>query len=82
MFRVRGRDAEELMRAIRAKCLDCSGGSKSMVKGCRVPECPLWNYRTAEAQARRQRVKGQLFLTIGGMRNEPDSDDRESGCGS
>jgi len=33
------------MRALRAKCLDCSGGSPMEVKYCVIPECPLWAYR-------------------------------------
>jgi len=33
------------MRALRAKCLDCSGGSAMEVKYCVISECPLWVYR-------------------------------------
>ena len=36
-------------RAIRAKCLDCSGGMKSEVRGCRMTWCPLWEFRCLEA---------------------------------
>ena len=32
-------------RAIRAKCLDCSGGSSYEVRLCVIPECPLYIYR-------------------------------------
>jgi hypothetical protein len=32
-------------RAIRAKCLDCSGGSQSEVRKCVAVECPLWPFR-------------------------------------
>jgi hypothetical protein len=34
------------MRAIRAKCLDCSGGSKKEVELCQVKDCPLWCFRS------------------------------------
>lgn len=32
-------------KAIRKYCLDCSGGSRKEVAICRIPECPLWEYR-------------------------------------
>ena len=33
------------MKAFRAKCLDCSGGSWFEVKHCPINHCPLWPYR-------------------------------------
>lgn len=33
------------LRAIRMKCVDCSGGSKKEVKECRVTHCALYPYR-------------------------------------
>ncbi len=33
------------MKAIRAKCLDCSCGSKNEVRLCSVQKCPLYAYR-------------------------------------
>ncbi len=33
------------MRAIRAKCLDCSCGSPKEVRLCPVTRCALWPYR-------------------------------------
>ena len=33
------------VRAIRAKCLDCSGGQVSEIKECTVYSCPLYTYR-------------------------------------
>ena len=33
------------MKAIRAKCLECSGGSAKEVRGCPVEKCPLYAYR-------------------------------------
>lgn len=33
------------MKAIRAKCLDCSCGSPNEVKLCPVTACPLFHYR-------------------------------------
>jgi hypothetical protein len=33
------------MKAIRAKCLDCSCGSRKEVSECLIPDCPLYPYR-------------------------------------
>ncbi|MDR2605570.1 MAG: hypothetical protein LBC55_09545 [Desulfovibrio sp.] len=34
------------LQAIRAKCLDCSGGDTAEVEGCLIPDCPLYTFRT------------------------------------
>lgn len=33
------------MRAIRLKCIDCSGGSRNEVAACLVADCPLYPFR-------------------------------------
>jgi hypothetical protein len=33
------------VKAIRAKCLDCSSNHPSEVRMCLLPECPLFPYR-------------------------------------
>jgi len=33
------------VKAIRAKCLECSGGSYRDVRECLIPECPLYPFR-------------------------------------
>ena len=33
------------LRAIRAKCIDCSGGSAHEVRHCPARGCPLWPMR-------------------------------------
>lgn len=33
------------LRAIRALCLDCSGGSAREVRLCVIPHCPLYPFR-------------------------------------
>ena len=43
--------ARELQRAIRAKCLECCGGMRGEVRGCRITGCALWPYRMAGAEA-------------------------------
>ena len=32
-------------KAMRFKCLDCSGGSTAEVAACPVDDCPLWPFR-------------------------------------
>jgi len=32
-------------KAIRDKCIDCSGGSAHEVRHCPVVDCPLWGFR-------------------------------------
>lgn len=38
-------EAKTPIKAIRAKCLDCSGGSAQDVRLCIIQECPLYPYR-------------------------------------
>lgn len=33
------------IKAIRAKCMDCSGDSFKFVKECHIRDCALWPYR-------------------------------------
>jgi hypothetical protein len=33
------------LKAVRAKCLDCSCGSHKEVSDCLIPDCPLFPYR-------------------------------------
>ena len=37
-------------KAIRLKCLDCSGGIQAEVCRCPVTNCPLWPYRKGTEQ--------------------------------
>ena len=32
-------------QAVKAKCLDCSGGVRSEVRKCPATNCPLWLFR-------------------------------------
>jgi hypothetical protein len=34
-----------ILKAIREKCIDCSGGSPGEVRRCPVRQCALWPYR-------------------------------------
>ena len=43
--------------AIRARCIDCSGGSRAEVRGCSFRSCPLYPYRITEQAGRGQKAK-------------------------
>lgn len=43
-------------RAIRAKCIDCSGGSSEEVKNCTVKDCPLYAFRFGRNPYRTPRI--------------------------
>lgn len=40
------------LKAIRAKCLECSGGKPSVVRNCDSVSCPLHSFRFAKNPAR------------------------------
>ena len=44
-LRALGHEPEPVLKAIRRKCLDCSGGSKAEVADCLVRQCPLFPFR-------------------------------------
>jgi len=43
------------MKAIRAKCIDCGGGSFNEVKNCVITDCPLYAYRFGTNPFRKRR---------------------------
>lgn len=43
-------------QAIRAKCLDCSGGSYKEVDRCHLEHCDLWPFRFGKNPYRKPRV--------------------------
>ena len=53
---------QELIAAIHAKCLDCSGGSRKEVHNCTIKDCPLWLYRRSEPREKSGQPKGQISL--------------------
>ena len=38
----------KIFKAVKAKCLDCSGNSVKNVKECPAKDCSLWPYRFGE----------------------------------
>ena len=43
------------LKAIRAKCIDCSGGNMAEVRRCDIRYCSLWTYR----MGKNPRLKGK-----------------------
>ena len=43
-----GHNAQSPLRAIRAKCLDCSCYQASEVRLCEAIKCPLWPFRAGK----------------------------------
>lgn len=43
------------VKAIRAFCVDCCGGSSMMVKGCSAPDCALYPFRLGKNPYRKSR---------------------------
>lgn len=37
-------------KAIRLKCLDCSGNNMAEVRKCPVTHCPLWRFRMGKEE--------------------------------
>lgn len=44
------------LKAIRANCIECCGGSKNEVKLCTCTKCPLWAFRLGKSPYRKGRV--------------------------
>ena len=53
--------AKQQMKLIRAKCLDCSAGSKTEVRLCRILECPLWIHRMGRKASDKDTAKLNAF---------------------
>jgi hypothetical protein len=51
------------MRAIRANCLECSGGNQAEVRSCVISTCPLFPYRMGKNPYRKPRDLSEAQLT-------------------
>jgi hypothetical protein len=40
-----GHERQPLLRAVRANCIECTGGSEAEVRRCRLVACVMWPYR-------------------------------------
>lgn len=45
------------VKAIRQKCLECSGGSTKEVRGCEITNCPLHPYRMGKNPNRQSTLR-------------------------
>lgn len=52
-LRALGHRPEPMLKAIRRKCLDCSGGSHTEVADCLLRQCPLFPFRLGKNPWRR-----------------------------
>lgn len=62
---------DEAMAAIRAKCVDCSGGSRKEAECCCIKSCPLWRLLNGATETRPiKQISGQLcaFTEAGRLR--------------
>ena len=48
-----------ILRAIRGKCVECSGGYAKMADSCNIKDCKLWPYRFGKAMEAKKRKKGK-----------------------
>lgn len=54
---------DQALIAIRAKCLDCSGGSRNVVEDCLLKDCPLYPYRSVSAiNEEEAQMEGQISM--------------------
>lgn len=53
----------EALAAIRAHCLNCSGGSRKEVHECKVTNCALWRFREIGA-TKKPETGRQLTIEI------------------
>ncbi len=56
------------IKAIRAKCLDCSGNHPSEVRNCVITDCPLYPYRLGKNPNRKSMRKN-----IGSFSQKPST---------
>lgn len=66
------------MKAIRAKCLECSNGQAKEVRLCPVKNCPLYELRSGHIPWRKHDVKNHGVDDD--FMNEPETDDNFTEC--
>jgi hypothetical protein len=60
------------LKAIRAKCLDCSAGSQKDVRECPITDCVLYQYRMGK-NPKRKGIGGFTRLTKGKQNDQVPS---------
>jgi hypothetical protein len=66
-----GHQPQPILAAIRAKCIDCSGGSPNEVKLCRSIKCPLFPLRMNSNPWRKEQSAEQRAGSPERMKNNP-----------
>ena len=61
---------QTLLKAIRAKCIECSGGSPKEVQFCVIPECALYLFRMGKNPNRKGIGNKNISKTISNKRKE------------
>ncbi len=62
------------LKAIRAKCLDCSGFQPKEVRLCACTECPLYTYRLGVNPARKGIGKHKPFFDANTLAETPKTE--------
>ncbi len=61
---------QSTLRAIRAKCIECSNGSKKYVAECDILDCPLHLFRLGKNPNRKGIGNKNISKTISNKRKE------------
>lgn len=59
-----GHPRRPLLRAIRANCIECCGGTEAEVRRCRMVTCPMWPYRMATNPFQRRELSEEQRLEV------------------
>lgn len=72
------RRANSVLKAVRRKCLDCSGGSTAEVRLCILVDCPLWPFRFGRrpntVAAKRPELMDRGYVLSHKGRDEPGTE--------
>jgi hypothetical protein len=69
-FEASGHAKRPLLKVIREKCIDCSGGSLAQVRRCPVQRCALWPYRMGRNPFSQRRGGAENFHPVLGKISE------------
>ena len=67
-----GFEPTSVLRAIRSKCLDCSGGMPSEVRDCLVRDCALYPFRMGKNPWRAP-MAGDRAKHLNAVKNRPSN---------
>ena len=71
---------ETVLRAVRAYCVECSGGSRRDVETCSRIDCPLYPYRNRSAVAKSTAAAKPAPIQLAGQMHVNDILRSEGGC--